>query len=211
MPEMTTITALSKEQHCTYQAIWKLVTKYEKDLGQHVIKKGRDRYLDDYAVDFILEKRKDHPMVAINVDQAAIISGQEQEIKQLKDRIEALQNEIIQNEKRINELQRENQTALEAKIQNHFLLEDRDRLQKGYDQLQEKSEQLREKSEQLRDDLEAARTKAASEEARAETLQKQVEQQSEIVKFATEELQSYQRTIFGLYRKRKNNNSSLTN
>ena len=189
MPEMTTITALSKEQHCTYQAIWKLVTKYEKDLGQHVVKKGRDRYLDDYAVDFILEKRKDHPMVAINVDQAAIISGQEQEIKRLKDKIEALQNEIIQNEKHINELQRENQTALEAKIQNKYLLEDKNRLQSD--------------NKQLRDDLEAARKISAVVEAENTILKQTTENQREELNRARAEADSFQRSIFGFYRKKK--------
>lgn len=201
--EMTTIKALAAEQKVSYQSIWKMVTKYEKELDGHIVVKDRVRYLDDEAVAFILEKRRDHPMVAMNDDQAAIILSQEQEIKQLKDRIEALLNEIIQNEKHINELQRENQTALEAKIQNQFLLEDRDRLQKGYDQLQEKSDQLREKSEQLRDDLEAARKISAVVEAENTILKQTTENQREELNRARAEADSFQRSIFGFYRKKK--------
>ena len=199
MAEMTTIKALAQEQHCTYQAIWKLVTKYEKDLGNHVVKKGRDRFLDEYAVNYILEKRKDHPMVALNVDQSAIIESQKQEIEELKIRISALQNEIIQDKNRISVLIEEKQDLLETKIRNEYLLEDNAR--------------LKEDSEKLREDLEKARVNTAVAETKVEELEKGAQRQADVIKFAMRELDSFQPSLFGFYRKKKTkgDDSSLIN
>lgn len=194
--EMTTITALAKEQHVSYQSIWKMVTKYEKELAGHVVVKNRVRYLDADAVAFILEKRRDHPMVAMNDDQAAIIESQQQEIERLKNKVEALLGELNQNERKISALIAEKQEMLEAKIQNKFLLEDNSRLKEGYDQLQEKSDKLRE-------DLEEARVKAASAETKVEELEKGAQRQADVIKFTMKELESFRPSLFGFYRKKK--------
>ena len=196
MAEMTTIKALAQEQHCSYQAIWKLVTKYEKDLGNHVVKKGRDRFLDEFAVNFILEKRVNHPMVAMNVDQSAIIESQKQEIEQLRDKIEALLNEINRNEKQIAELMEDGQKLLEAKIRNEYLLEDNKRIQSELTA-------SKENCERFRNDLETLRTSTATAEAENALLKQTTESQREELTHTRTELDSFQRSIFGLYRKKK--------
>jgi len=185
MSEMTTIKALAQDQHCSYQAIWKLVTKYEKDLGNHVVKKGRDRFLDEYAVNFILEKRKDHPMVALNVDQSAIIESQNREIEALKARIDSLQEQIKSRDNSIIEMQREQQKVIEYKLQTTHLLEDNQRLKEESDQLKEENKSL---------------TKAGIEN---EFLRQKIDDQADALKLAKSELESFQPSLFGLYRKKK--------
>lgn len=141
--EMTTIKALAKQQNVTYQAIWKLVVKYESDLSGHIVTKGKIRYLDDYAVDFIMQKRRDHPMVALYDDQSAIIESLRAEKEALQNEVFRLQNEVIAEKDQLSKLQAENNNLLEAKIRNEYLLEDKNRLQGDVDRLRDETDRLR--------------------------------------------------------------------
>ena len=170
--EMTTIKSLAEQQHVTYQAIWKLVVKYEKELNGHIVTKSKVRYLDDYAVDFIIQKRRDHPMVAITDDQSAIIESQKAEIDALKDKIFDLQKQLIDSGKEVTRLTTELKDApvkmLEYQLRNEHLLEDKTRLQTEIDQL------------------------------RQETIDQKVELQT-----VKAEAESYHKSIFGFYRKKR--------
>ena len=161
MPEYTTIKALASQQKVSYQSIWKLVVKYENELSGHIVTKNKVRYLDPEAVDYILQKRRDHPLVAMNDDQSAIIESQIREINELKAKIDALQEQIKSRDGMIIEIQKDLQAKLEFQIRNEYLLEDNQR--------------MKEEVTSAKDELKDAR----------------------------KELESYERTIFGLYRKKK--------
>ena len=161
MPEYTTIKALASQQKVSYQSIWKLVVKYENELSGHIVTKNQVRYLDPEAVDYILQKRRDHPLVAMNDDQSAIIESQIREINELKAKIDALQEQIKSRDGMIIEIQKDLQAKLEFQIRNEYLLEDNQR--------------MKEEVTSAKDELKDAR----------------------------KELESYERTIFGLYRKKK--------
>ena len=161
MPEYTTIKALASQQKVSYQSIWKLVVKYENELSGHIVTKNKVRYLDPEAVDYILQKRRDHPLVAMNDDQSAIIESQIREINELKAKIDALQEQIKSRDGMIIEIQKDLQAKQEFQIRNEYLLEDNQR--------------MKEEVTSAKDELKDAR----------------------------KELESYERTIFGLYRKKK--------
>ena len=175
MSEYTTIKALASQQKVSYQSIWKMVVKYEKELSGHIITRNKVRYLDSEAVDFIIQKRRDHPLVAMNDDQSAIIESLTREKDSLKAKIDALQEQIKARDDHIIELQKDIQNKLEYQIRNEYLLADKENL----------TEQVKEVKEQVN----AAReeTKEAKEEA----------------KELRTELDSFERTIFGFYRKKK--------
>ena len=178
--EMTTIKALAMAQNVTYQAIWKLVVRYENELKGHIVTKNKVRYLDDYAVNYIIEKRKDHPMISILDDQSHIIEALKAENENLKHQILELQNEIIKRDSVIVELQKNGQELTEAKIRNEYLLEDKKRLQSEAMELRNQITEAAVEAVNLQKELVTARAEA--EQAKAEA-------------------GSFKKSFFGFYRK----------
>ena len=161
MEGMSTIADIAKDQKVSYQAIRKLILKYQDQLEGHIITKSRVRYLDQWATDFIIQKRRNSPLVVVSDDKSATIEKLEAENESLKAKIFEMQEQMLEAQKVITK-------QIEYQVRNEYLLEDNSR---------------------LKEDLQKQTEAAIKAKTEAEATQ--------------EEIKSFHKTIFGLYRKRK--------
>ena len=61
--ELVTIKQFADSQGISYEAVRKQLHKYSEELSGHVIRKGRTQYLDEKAVEFLKERRRESPIV----------------------------------------------------------------------------------------------------------------------------------------------------
>ena len=207
---MTTIRDYARDHHVSYEAIRSQVSRYREDLDGHVIMKGRTKYLDDFAVEFLNSRRKDDPVSVVTLERNEVVDA-------LRDQIDALKNELMTTQKRVIELQSENQLMIEAKTKYDLLLESSNEKTATINSLREDLTESRKTSDQLREKLDDARketdeAKRDADRARsdADQLRKEADQakeRSEKLKkerdTASKEAKSYRKSVFGFYRKIK--------
>ena len=177
---MTTIRDYAKEHHVSYEAIRSQVSRYRKELEGHIITQGKTKYLDDFAVDFLDGKRKENPVIVVR-------EGDQGEAKLLRDQIEALKNELLSTQKRVIDLQTENQLMIEAKTKYDLLVESSAGKDALIETLRDDLSESRKASEQLRKEVDEAKERSEKLEAERDTAEK--------------EANSYRKSIFGFYRK----------
>ena len=103
-----TIKDLAKEMNCSYEAVRKQVKRYSKQLKEHIYTEHKTQYLDDYACDFLRDKRQDSPVVVsrIEYDEAVELLKEKytaalEEISRLKDEKQRLTEEKYQLEVKV--------------------------------------------------------------------------------------------------------------
>lgn len=108
------------EHNISYEAVRSQVARYRDQLGDHVIKDGRQQFLDAFAVAFLDERRAKNPVVIIQ-------EGKDDQIRQLREENEALLRKIAAQADRISELAQwkaDHALALASADQTQRLLED---------------------------------------------------------------------------------------
>lgn len=178
--EIMTIKQFADSQGISYEAVRKQVVRYSDELSGHVIRKNRTQYLDEKAVEFLQERRRESPIVLQTIDQADEISRLQDQLESLKAQLVSAQNRLLEAQERVISLQDEVQKTLEDKARYTALLEDNEAKEK---KLQETEDQLRR--------VEADRDDAVQ---RAQDLQTERDE-------AVRESKSYYKSWFGFYRK----------
>lgn len=138
--ELVTIKQFADSQGISYEAVRKQLHKYSEELSGHVIPKDRTRYLDEVAVKFLQERRRESPIILQNMDQGEEISRLQDQVESLRAQLVSAQNKLLESQERIISLQDEAQKALEDKARYTALLEDNEAKEK---KLQETEERLR--------------------------------------------------------------------
>lgn len=173
--DIKSIKQIAEEQNVSYEAIRKQIARYSEELKGHIIRKNRTQYIDQWGYDFLKEKRRENPIILMNMDQ-------NEQLEELKVQVEFLKNQLLESQKKVIELQEENQKSIESKIRYEALLET----------TKEKDERLKDAQEQIQD-LKAAESVKAKE---IDDLKKERDE-------ALEESQSFKKSIFGFYRKKQ--------
>ena len=171
--ELKTLKQYAKDQGISYEAVRKQVVRYAEDLADHVVKKDRVQYLDQWAIDFLTERRKESPIVLVNMDQSEEIDRLKEQIEILKVQLMTAQNELLKEKDRIISLQDETKQLIEDRGKYTALLEDS----------KTKEERLKEAEDQI-----------SVIRKEAEDLRKERDE-------AQKEAQSFRKSIFGFYRK----------
>ena len=190
---MTTIRDYAKKHHVSYEAIRSQVSRYRDQLGEHIVTKGQTKYLDDFAVEFLDNRRKDNPLVVVNSDQR-------EEVERLTQQIDALKNELMTTQKRVIELQSENQLMLADKARYDLLLESSNEKQAMIETLRDDLKSARADAERTRDDLDAAKADAEKIRKEADETREKLEKERDA---AQADARSYRKSVFGFYRKVK--------
>ena len=113
---MQTIRDFAEKNNVSYEAIRKQVRRYEKkELKGHIVRKGRTHFLDDFAVDFLTELRKNDPVIIYNTERTEEVERLRNENKQLLIQIAELQNQLRQEKDTVKLLQEEKIHLLEEK------------------------------------------------------------------------------------------------
>ena len=178
--ELVTIKQFADSQGISYEAVRKQLHKYSEELSGHVIRKGRTQYLDEKAVEFLKERRRESPIVLQTIDQNEEISRLQEQLESLRTQLMSAQNKLLESQERIISLQEEAQKALEDRARYTALLEDNEAKEK---KLQETEEQLRR--------VEADRNNVVQQ---VQNLQAERDE-------AVRESKSYYKSWFGFYRK----------
>lgn len=172
--DIKSIKQIAEEQNVSYEAIRKQIARYSEELKDHIIRKNRTQYIDQWGYEFLKEKRRENPIILMNMDQ-------NEQLEELKVQVEFLKNQLLESQKKVIELQEENQKSIESKIRYEALLET----------TKEKDERLKDAQEQIQD----LRSEGAIKAKEIDDLKKERDE-------ALEESQSFKKSILGFYRKK---------
>ena len=158
--EVMTIREFADAQGISYEAVRKQVVRYSDELSGHVIRKNRTQYLDETAVEFLKERRRESPIVLQTIDQADEISRLQDQMEALKAQLVSAQNKLLESQERIISLQEDVQKAIEDRVKYTALLEDKEASEKKLLETEdllrgveaERDEALQKARELLRDD-----------------------------------------------------------
>lgn len=70
-----TLRDYAKQNNISYEAVRKQVVRYASELGDHIIKDGRQQFLDEEAVAFLDAKRQKNPVAIIQQDKDETIEA----------------------------------------------------------------------------------------------------------------------------------------
>ena len=179
--KMMTIKDYADSQNVSYEAVRKQIVRYKDDLDGHIAVKNRTQYLDEWAVDFLTNRRREHPVILVNQEKDESIEAMKQHIESLRSQLMQAQNELLSSKDRIIALQDEAKAGIEDKAKYQFLLADH--------------EEQKKKLEEAEADLD-------QEKEMRQYLQRQNEEQGKQIEELRKEADSYEKSWFGFYRKR---------
>lgn len=108
-------------RNVSYEAVRQQVVRYSEELGEHIVRDGRQQFLDEEAVSFLDYKRQKNPVTIIQVSK-------DEEIERLKEENENLQRKVTAQANRIAELadwKAENALLIARAEQQTLLLEEK--------------------------------------------------------------------------------------
>lgn len=197
-----TLKQYADDQGISYEAVRKQVIRYAEELSDHIITQDRKKYLDQYAVKFLTERRRESPIILMNMDQNEENQRLKEEVESLRVKLMTAQNELLKEKDRIISLQDEAKKTLEDRARYTALLEESkakdEKLKEMTGQVGDLSRQIEEKDGQIR----TIQTEADGLRRQSEEDQKKIEDLSRERDEAQKEAQSFTRSIFGFYRKR---------
>lgn len=179
---MMTIKEYADSKGISYEAVRRQVSKYNSQLKQHITVKNRTQYLDDYAVEFLSQRRRDSPIILVT-------ENQQDKIDKLTAEVEKLRGQLVEMQKKVMESQEER-----LKAQDRIIA------------LQEESRKTlmeRAEHEALLEEVRTAKEEAASLRIQADVDRQTIDDLRKERDEATKEAQSFTRSIFGFYRKRE--------
>lgn len=114
--EFTTTRQFAAEQGVSYEAIRKQLIRYSAELEGHIVRKGRVKLLDQYAVDFLSNRRRENPVILQSQDKSA-------EIQELRQQIDTLKNALLESQQKVIALHEAEAAAIESKARYTALIE----------------------------------------------------------------------------------------
>ena len=186
--EFMTLKQYAESKHVSYEAVRKQVIKYKKEIADHIIRKDGVQYLDQDAIAFLSEKRRHSPLVVVHEDNKDRIAELEAEVEALKAKLMTAQNEIMNTQSKLIQIQDTAKEALETKTRYDVLLEDHQHTKEELDQARAERDQIVTERDQMKEELTMTEHKLKLAEIDKEK--------------AEQEANSFQKSIFGFYRKR---------
>lgn len=108
---MLSIKEYANIKNVTYEAVRQSVKRYEEELKDHIFVQGKTRYLDDFAMDFLDQKRSVNPVVIYEVSKDEEIERLNREVADLKDKVLKLQELLLDEQQKQLPLQQALQLA----------------------------------------------------------------------------------------------------
>lgn len=134
------------QNNVTYEAVRQQVVRYAEELEGHIVKDGRQQFLDDEAVEFLDGKRQKNPVTIIQ-------ASKDEEIERLKRENENLQKVITTQANKISEMadwKAENALLIARAEQQTLFLEEKTKLAVATAVQEAKIEAENEKQEAIR-------------------------------------------------------------
>lgn len=96
----------------SYEAVRQQIARYREELGDHVVKDGRQQFLDDEAVAFLDERRKKNPVVIYQENKDEELEQLRAERQQLLEELNGAKDRIIAQQDKLYELAASEQKML---------------------------------------------------------------------------------------------------
>ncbi len=151
---VVTLRDYARQNNISYEAVRKQVVRYKKDLDGHLIRDGRQQFLDEEAVAFLDAKRQKNPVAIIQMDKDEAIEELKAQLDMAKNKIIELQEQRdkLKDEKHTLELENAKIALLEAENgkKDEMLEETKESLKNVSDELTEAQSELeQEKSRRI--------------------------------------------------------------
>lgn len=163
------------QKNISYEAVRQQVVRYKDELEGHIIRDGRQQFLDEDAVSFLDAKRQKNPVAIIQQNKDEQIEALEEQVKQLLVKTAAQADRISE----LAEWKADNALLLAGAEQSRLALqatqEEKAVLQRDYDQAAEALEQMREEAAQRLQEAEAAEERELQALKEADELREQLE------------------------------------
>lgn len=186
--EYMTIRQLAEEQHVTYEAIRRQLSIYRKELEGHIIKKKQMKLLDEYAVNFLRERRRQSPVVVYNQERENTIDALKDELIRTKDLVTVLQ-------KQLDDLKDQKRNMIETETRYQMALEQIAQKDRIIEQVEQSAEDAKAEAHAAQQALTVEREKLYQANASLQIAQADMER-------LEKEAASYHKTFFGFYRKK---------
>lgn len=113
---LVSIKEYAKNKKVSYEAVRKQIQKYKDDeLKDHIIKQGKVQFLDEYAVDFLDNRRRESPIMVVQLDKDEEIERLKAEKEVLILKVAELQEALLHEKDQVKLLQEDKIKYLEAK------------------------------------------------------------------------------------------------
>lgn len=162
----------AKNNHISYEAVRQQVVRYAEELGEHLIKDGRQQFLDEDAVAFLDGKRQKNPVVIYQ-------TGKDEEIERLEGENKALLRKIAMLQEELLKVKDEHLALSEKSIQLALLEADNEAARSRAEQAEERAraaEQDRVATEEALEQMRQEAKKRAEEALAAEEQRIQAEE-----------------------------------
>lgn len=112
---MVTLKEYAELKNISYEAVRKQVKRYAKELEEHIIVQNRTKYLDEYAVEYLNQKRSASPIIVQEIAKDEELEQLRTENKNLLLKIAQLQDELLKEKDNVQQLQQDKIELLEQK------------------------------------------------------------------------------------------------
>ena len=204
-----TIKQYAESQNVTYEAVRKQIVGYGEELKDHIVRKGRTQYLDEWAVEFLTKRRRENPIILLSQDKDEAIELLKSQVETLRVQLMTAQNELLKEKDRIIELQDEAKKTIEDRARYTALLEDNKAKEEKLKEVESQISEIRKESEDLSREIEKKDDQIRTIQTEADDLRKKSEEDQKTIEDlqkerdeAQKEAQSFTRSIFGFYRKK---------
>lgn len=131
-----TIKQYSESHNVSYEAVRRQLQRYAAELKGHISTVGGTRFLDDYAIDFLTNKRKPQPLVVMEPADQSEAAELRRQLDELKAQLMAAQNELLVAKDRIIGLQDDARKAIEDRARLSVLLEEKTETQARIEEIE---------------------------------------------------------------------------
>lgn len=163
------------QNNISYEAVRQQVVRYKDELAGHVIRDGRQQFLDEDAVAFLDAKRQKNPVAIIQMDKDEQIEALEDQVKQLLVKTAAQADRISE----LAEWKADNALLIAGAEQNRLALQaaqdEKNALQRDYDQAAAALEKMRDEAQMRLQEAQAAEERELQARREAEDLRQQLE------------------------------------
>lgn len=157
-----TLRDYAKQNNISYEAVRKQVVRYQDELAGHLIKDGRQQFLDEEAVAFLDARRQKNPVAIIQIEKDEKIEQLENENKQLLLKLAAVQDALLTEKDKTDAL-------LAEKRDEIALLEaDNEAARVKVAEAEENAQKAAQELVEVKGDLDKLKTYAAAQKARAD-------------------------------------------
>ena len=139
----------AKKNNVTYEAVRQQVVRYAEELGNHLIKDGRQQFLDEEAVIFLDSKRQKNPVSIIQTNKDEEIEALRREKEELLIKIAVQADNIAE----LAQWKAEHALAIAEAGQKQLLLEERTKKVEQLENVVKKTEDMLHLEKQRADQL----------------------------------------------------------